>query len=553
MLYGSLGEPSIQYACDMSSDDLIHVSKGRTPWRRHFQLRRKPIPKEFEPEPVPALYIAARTAEPPNYLPDWQRHEVLRRLISLCEWLDDRLDRPAHTHTNSKDCRQVHVFEGLSYFINYEKRYITSGSLINGRYEPTGAVFEVGRPLTSHQWILPILKNLNLANGDQGDIFFDVSMVDDIAQWMAETAYRLLLRNPDFQEFRRITLPRQFKLPKDIYSIAMASRPRPIGPLIDSRTMNDVWRNEKAFRQVARENSQLLPLLLAFIEQIPPGQIVHTKDPIMTLKNKFRASGISEAAWRYLVRYGARLFRVPWEISNGQSHLDVAIRYLEALQFADLPPPPPPSVVKAFLHGYNNHRDHDARIAEHFQCKIDPVVLRVGIWEADRRRQDGTVEGFAEEFLGVCWWSEGVAHLLDDNQAKAGWKWFVRRWQEEEEAQALLEDVEPLHWLTRVEECQVGQFTVVPINSSEELIRESLAMRNCVQTYMNDCVSGDFEVYSVRDSRTGKRRGCIGFSFDSDGTPTIEDIKGFANTPPRGEVKQVAYGLFVKLQDVEWD
>jgi len=537
----------------MSRNDLTHMSKGRTPWRRHFQLRSKPVPKEIDPEPVTTLSYAARTAEPPTYLPDWQRQEALRRLLILCEWLDERLDRPAHTYSKRKDYRQVHVFDGLYYSINYEDRYIASGTLVNGEKTHTKGIFEVGRPLTSRVWLLPILKNLNLANSVQGDIFFDASMIADIGWWLADTAYRLLLRNPEFQELRRITLPRLFKLPKDIYSIALASRPRPIGPLIDSRTVNDVWKNEKAFRQVARENPHLLPLLLAFIEQIPPGQTVHTKDPIMTLKDKFRESGLSEASWRYVVRHGSRIFRVPWEISNGQSPLEVAIRYLEALQFADLPPPPPPSVVKAFLHGYNNHRDHDARITEHFQCKVDPVVLRVGFWEADRRRRESLVEGFAEEFLGVCWWSEGVPYLLDDNQAKAGWQWFVRRWQEEEEAQTLLEDAEPLQWLTRVEEYQLGQFDVVPINSSEELIRESLAMRNCLQTYMDDCASGDFEVYSVRDRKTGKRRGCIGIRFDSDGIPTIADMKGFANTPPRGEVQQVAYDLFVKLQDVAWD
>lgn len=283
----------------MSRDDLIDMSKGRTPWRRHFQLRSKQTPKEFEPEPVSTLSFAARTAEPPTYLPDWQRQEALRRLVVLCEWLDERLDRPAHTYTKRKDYRQVHVFGGLYYSINYQDRHMAAGTLVDGQQTHTDVLFEVGRPLTSSVWLLPILKNLNLASSVQGDIFFDASMIADIGWWLADTAYRLLLRNPEFQELRRITLPRLFKLPKDIYSIALASRPRPIGPLIDSRTVNDVWKNEKAFRQVARENPHLLPLLRAFIEQIPAGKTVPTKDPIMTLKNKFRESGLTEASWRY--------------------------------------------------------------------------------------------------------------------------------------------------------------------------------------------------------------------------------------------------------------
>lgn len=93
----------------------------------------------------------------------------------------------------------------------------------------------------------------------------------------------------------------------------------------------------------------------------------------------------------------------------------------------------------------------------------------------------------------------------------------------------------------------MGRLDVIPLDSSEALIRESLSMRNCLQTFVEECAAGDFEVYSVRDAQSGKRRGCVGIRFD-DGIPTIVDVKGFANTPPRGEVQQIAYELFVRLQ-----
>jgi hypothetical protein len=35
--------------------------------------------------------------------------------------------------------------------------------------------------------------------------------------------------------------------------------------------------------------------------------------------------------------------------------------------------------------------------------------------------------------------------------------------------------------------------------------------------------------------------------------PIIADVKGFANTPPIGEVQQIAYELFVKLQHITWE
>lgn len=526
-----------------------HTSRGRTPWLRHLQLRQNVAPRPVEPEPVYSLSHAARNAEPLAYFTDWQKEEAKYRLRILCDWLDDKLDNPAHVTSIGKRDRRVIVFDSLAYSIHLDSRFVISGEILNGRYESNDFPFEIGRPLTSSYWLRSVVKNLNLADGVQGDLMFNASITDDLAQWLVDNAYRALLRNPDFQELRRNTLPRLFKLPREIYSIALASRIRPQGPLLESRTLNYVWRNEPAFRQVARENPHLLPLLLAYVEQIPSKTTIRTKDPILTLKTAFRDAGLSEAAWRYVVRHGARLFKIPWEVAAGQPHFQVSTRYMTALDAVDLPPPPPPSVIRVLLHGYNPHRQNDARIGQQFQADIDPVALRAGLLEADRRRRLNTLEGFDEEFLGVCWWSEALGAPLDANQIRAGWPWFVRRWQESEESQAIINDTEPLSWKARLDSFQMGRMTVVPMESSEALIREALAMRNCLQCFMEECADGRFEVYSVRDTQTGKRKGCIGIRFD-DEIPTIVDVKGFANTPPIGEVQQVAHELFVKLQAV---
>jgi hypothetical protein len=467
--------------------------------------------------------------------------------MSLCGWLEKRLEKPVRARITGKNHRRVTVFEGLSYAINSDQRYIEADQVINGAYEPCGVAFEIGRPLRTRNWILYILENLDLANASQRDLFFNATMIDDFAQWITDTAYRSLLRDPRFQELRR-ALPRLFKIPRDIYSIALAARPRPVGPLLNSRTVNIVWRNEQAFRQVARENPHLLPLLLSYIDRYPANRPVNIMDPVKLIKHGLRESGLSEATWRYLSRHGSRLFRIPWEVTDGQGLFEVAIRFLEALQSAGLPPPPPPSVVKAFLHGYNAHCGNNARIGKHFHARVNPVALRAGLLEADRRRQAGAVEGFAEEFLGVCWWSEWASNLLDENQTKAGWQWFVHRWREEEDTKVLIEIYKPAQWLTRVGRFQMGQLVVVPLQSSEALIRESLAMRNCLHACIDDCESGDLEIYSVRDIGTGKRKGCIGFQFEADGSPSIADMKGFANTPPRGEVRQAAVELILRLQ-----
>lgn len=529
-----------------------HTSPGKTPWRRQLQLRLFPATADDRPEPVTSLAVAARRAEAVAYWKPWQKEEAYRRLRVLCEWLDDHLEDAVRVTRTGGHVRQVTVFDGLVYTVDTKHRRISTGTLVRGRHEPSDCIFEVGHPLTTHLWMAPIMRNLGLADPSQADIFFDTSEADDVGQWLAETAYRLLRRSPEFRDLRR-TLPGLFGIPRDIYSIALASRPRPVGPLIDSRTLNDVWRNEPAFRQVARENPQLLPLLLAFIDQIPAGETIHTPDPVQTLKSHFRDADLSEAAWRYVVSHGARLFRVPWEVSGQQPALEVATRYLRTLQHSGLPPPPPPSVARAFLHAYNDHRGTHASIAELFHLPIDLVALRAGLLEADRRRRNGRLEGFAEEFLGVCWWSEAILQVLDKNQIKAGWSWFVRRWKADEKIQATLDATEVVRWGTRLREFRLEDVVVVPITSSEEMVRESLAMRNCLQTYIDRCQSGAFEVYSARDPTTGKRRGCIGIRFDQLDEPTVVDVKGFANTPARGVVQRAAGEVFQRLQRTDCD
>jgi hypothetical protein len=530
----------------MSNPDSSKISTGRTPWRRQLQLRLIPAIGDDGPEPVTSLAVAARSVKAIADWKSWQKEEAARRLQILCEWLDEQLDQPVRVTRNRTHIRQVTVFGSLVYTVDTKRRHISSGAMIKGRQEQSEGIIEVGHPLITHRWLAPILRNLGLADISQADIFFDTSETDDAEQWLAKTAYRLLRRNPEFRQLRR-TLPGLFGIPQDIYSIALASRPRPVGPLIDSRTLNDVWRNERSFRQVARENPQLLPLLFAFVDQIPMGETIQTPDPVQMLKKHFREAGLSEAAWRYLVRHGVRLFRIPWEVSGKQPALEVATRYLELLQDVGLPPPPPPSVVRVLLHGYNPHRNIYASIGAHFHLVIDPVALRAGLLEADRRRDMGALEGFAEEFLGVCWWSETLHKLLDDNQIKAGWRWFVRRWKEQENIQSILDATEVVCWSNRLHEFPFENAVVVPITSSDEIVRESVAMRNCLKSQIDKCANSGFEVYSVRDQVGGRRLGCIGVRFDDYDIPTVVDVKGFANTPPKGVVRQAADEVLRRL------
>lgn len=529
----------------MNQANIPSVTKVRTPWRSTMQLRTQNGAKASLCRHTMGLGHAAQRVAPIALPDSWQRQEAKHRLVVVCNWLEGRLSKPVRIRRLTGNARRIEVFESLTYTIRPQEKHIFSGELRDGHNVPTDYNFELGRPLMTSIWLRPVLERLGLYQRDQGDLFFEEEVADEVNVWIADTAYRLLLREPDFQNLRRLTLPEAFGFPSDIYGIALASRTHPVGPLLKSQVLNLVWRNLRAFRLVARENPQLLPLLLAYVQQIPPGTKVNCKDPVAALKSALLEAGLSEAAWRYAARHGARLFRIPWAISADVQPFAV----VNVLDVAGLPPPPPPTVVKALLYGYNPNRRQQVRIQHNFHKDINRQALRAGLLEADKRRSEGNMAGFTEQFLGVCWWSEDISILLDKNQIKRGWPWLVCQWKKVETEQTLLAESENRFWHTRLDQFKLGQWLVIPIASSLELIRESMAMRNCLTNYRNDCEDGSIEIYSIRDATTGKRRGCIGFVFNG-GVLEVFDIKGFANTPPRSEVKQIGRELFQRLQDL---
>lgn len=524
------------------------IDDGRVPWRSAVQLRRQPEHHASQRPLAAGLADAARRVALPEF-PDFsQQLEAKRRLIAVCNWLEERLAKPIRVRNLGGRVRRIEVFESLTFTIDPKERCITCGELCDGEHVFSDHVFEVGRPLIKSFWLRSVLQRLGLHRHEQGDLFFQSGADGAVREWITETAYRLLLREPRFQVLRRVTLPKVFAFSAELRGIALASRPRPVGPLLTSRELNLVWGNLKAFRSVARENPQLLPLLMAHVQQIPPGEVVHCKDPVAALKAALRKAGASEAAWRYVVRHGARLFRIPWEISARAAPFEVATIYLQALDVAGLPPPPPPLVARALLHGYNrNTEDGTIILQRDFYRDIHPPVIRAGLLEAGRRRRDPDLAGFVEQFLGVCWWSEEPWNqLLDGNQLKRGWPWLVNQWKKDEAERDFVAESENRFWETRLRPARLGPWLVVPIDSSLALFRESVAMRNCLAGFRDDCRRGNVEIYSVRDPATGKREGCIGFSF-GDGFPRLFDVKGFANTPPRSGVRKVARALARRL------
>ncbi len=542
-----------------------HVSVGRTPWRRWLQLRPDAaIPSAKSPaaaapldtldafDTVYTLRHAARNAEPPRELTPCQRDEARALLWLVCDWLDARMDAPLGV-SNLGDGQHLLIFlDSIGYEVDTRRRTITSGSITRQDYYV--ARFdnpELGRPFTEPHTVYLILQSLELLDRRQGDLFFDGAPIGITGDWLVATLHTLLLRHPVIQRLRERTLPELLSIPRDILSIALACRAVPLGPVISAHELCMVWRHEAPFRQVARENPQLLPLILIQYQWRVRAPIGMTEsDPVRQLKTDLLHDRQGSAVWRYVVRHGARLFKPVWEITRNQMRMHAARFYLNALEAAGLPPPPPPSIVRAFLHSYNANFANRACIVNGFHGAIHRGALRAALLEADRRRRTGTVAGFIDEFLGVCRWSERRDITIDRNQARAGWPWLAQRWQHHERIQACLEGIESRHWQTRLRAFASGNMTIIPIQSSAALILEAIAMRNCLDTCIDRCASGDLEIYSVRDSATGKRHGCVGITFDDAAreSPALADARRYANLPSDSRLMRIGEEIVLRLR-----
>lgn len=488
----------------------------------------------------------ARDFFPDGYPPNGDTRRALHMLYAMCDYLDDAMSDPLGIEQLAGGGANVWVLGFMGFRISAELNVVSMLANEGGRPKEVEGEFDLSRPLETMRPYQLIVECLYPALVPDGESFPYAPLEKSLREWLARSAKTIMQRDPAFRKLISRTLPMALRLPEPIHTLCLQSRPRPNGPSFDSQHARAVIAHQDKLSSLARENPRLMPLWMAFIgtENVK----LNSDDPVRQLKTAFLKAGHTEAAWRYVCRYGARLFKVPWLLTQSQPAFEVALRYLAALQAAGLPPPPPPSVAVAWLKAFNEHRffGSEVWILEKFHRSMKPKILRAALNEAHRRRHDPELKEFIPEFLGVCWWSEQTNAQLDKNQIHAGWPWLVNQWKAEQSVQEVLAAANSINWTIQVDAMSIGPWQVIPLNSSEALTRESFAMRNCLRDHIVGCAAGAEEYYSVRDRITGKRQACIGFHFDESGNGSFVGVKGFANSEPRSEMIDIA----MQLQDL---
>jgi hypothetical protein len=293
-------------------------------------------------------------------------------------------------------------------------------------------------------------------------------------------------------------------------------------------------------------------------------------DIIKTAKTKLEESGLTPVGWRYLIKLPPRYVQAILVAGGGGAYsrnFAQLINWLAAIGVV-----PRYSLIKPILRNLSVWDKTDDFTA----------VMRSGLSHAQKMRR-GVRTFFEDQLLLVMdWFSNsgevrqkivvrpefGVAPVryggcrqvvLDKNQRKADWSWFVRQqdvWhQEMRQADRIRQEVEAAKLKTETKndfwESLLPEFAmrhppksyrVIPLTNTHALIDEGKEMHHCVASYAASCIEGDSRVFSIFEEGENKVatleiRNAGGLGNDH---WRVNQCRGVCNKDVSDEVKSIA-------------
>jgi hypothetical protein len=483
-------------------------------------------------------HLARQVPIPRHFGTTLERSELRERLYKLCLRLQDLQWLPPEIIQTTSG-GMISAMGTAGYRIDRKRRYVSGCRILpHGQASPDEFRVELLRPLYRAEWIHWLIDDLKLSyGGEQLDLFMTAHLCRERNTWLAETAYQLLLTDTKFHKLRTKRLPESICLNPDLVRIALKARTRTNGWHLDSGLYSLVWNHDEHFRQVERENPQLLPLLTAFLRESRPPL---DEDPIKEMRAFFLDQGLSKATWRYLVLHGCRIFRQPWQVARCGTKIKPAIEYLRTLEQAGLPLPPTPSAAGILLRAAADIEEGQVYFGKQW-CLVDHDVLAVALRQAARISATPALQSFLPKLREVLFWAKDTQPALDANQRHAGWPWLARQSRTWSEKRGVMVQASDLEWKSRMGQLEGRKYQILPLCSERDLIAEGIAMRNCIADYVVDCASNRMRLFSVRSAATGKRVADIGILKVDKEVWMMCDVAGKANTEVNKGIRELAY------------
>ncbi len=474
--------------------------------------------KGRELRPVSSAY---RYIKIPAFIQDADSKEHLREYLGyILGKLDVLLDDPVKIDTQTIS-REVYVLGCMKYRFNAVTRELDVNSRIIGNiYRKEENHFEVLHPLSSSFWLRYLVQTWRSRQKDRRSSKYE--------NWVATVIYQQLLKDRRFIRLRE-TLFKAFDLDMTLVTIALRARMETKNVLLVSWLYQLVWQHENIFRQVNRENPQLLPVLTLAIKS---GKLAFEADPITELKRAFLADGVSESGWKYLCLHGSKIFKPIWNSPYDSDWLTI-IDYLVFLQKAHLPAPPSPLVFEILI--------SCSTYTDMYWKTLPSEFVSMLLNESDIHRGKEDLTRLKNESAQILFWIDREGWKLNKQQRRAGWralcnkadKWF-KYW-------CQLQSADDVPWEPVINAFVCGELVVQPLTTQRELIEEGVKMRNCVSDFVADCKEQTFQILSVRDIRSGKRVADIGIeAVVEENRWALFDVLGVANTAVSDKIEAIA-------------
>jgi hypothetical protein len=287
---------------------------------------------------------------------------------------------------------------------------------------------------------------------------------------------------------------------------------------------NLVWARASAFRRVAVENPQLLPLVSALYLEGRPGI---GDDPVQVLAARVRRD-VSPRAWRYVAGYGARLFQAPWAQVQERAPMQAALAYLRMLAGAGLPPPPTRRLARAWMTACRINAGCSLLGTEAL-INAPLAVLAAAARQFDAARaQPGIAPAAATVVAVASWvWQTGPAHGV--NQTRA-WPLLERKWRAQEDQARLIRAAGTASWTSLVGPMRHQRWQVEPLLNARDVVRARFELRNCLDRYVGRLAANAIRIFCVRNTLTGKLEAAIAIEpAKAEHQWKVVAVRGFAN------------------------
>jgi len=363
--------------------------------------------------------------------------------------------------------------------------------------------------------------------------------------WRASEAHRLLLR-----DLRGHFLARRFTqaTSKQLF-VCLRARPellqltlrlhryRPVGE-VSSVAYAKLWRHAAYWQELERISPRLTLFCYLAERRQRKTEYAHLGE----LRDDCLELGLSPAGWRFLCRHGEAAY-APWlrpaDSKRGLEHFEVLIAWIEWQAQAGLQQPLSAEFARVIAAAQILGRDEEG----YYAVMADPRFARVAANDFPAGQDGKPDEATRAEWQEVATWLAVARPELDRHQWRAGWPLLQRAHRSWE--QRLID----ARWDCPVATVSIDGWSARALSNGKDLAEEGERMKHCVINYVDRCLAGGYQVFTVEHPDNGEPVATIGLKKYEDGWE-IDQVQGQRNSEAPAEALVLAVALQEKFEDL---